>query len=79
MPGRDLILLGCGANSTLARSEIFNARLLHEPLPISNQPVGLRFPHCAGRSRPGGAPISSPGCWSIWKAFCPGDVNLSSP
>ena len=32
--------------------------------PTKNQPVGLRFPHLAGRYRPGGTPFLSSGCWS---------------
>ena len=32
--------------------------------PISNQPVGLGFPHLAGRYRPGGSAFSSPDSWS---------------
>ena len=28
-----------------------------------NQPVGLGFPHLAGRYRHGGCSLSSPGCW----------------
>ena len=39
-------------------------RWLHEPQPISNQPVGLGFLHLAGRYRPGGPPFTSPICWS---------------
>ena len=58
----DLILPGCGATSTLARGAALAARWLHEPQPIGNQPVGLGFPHRAGRYRPVGSPFSSPGC-----------------
>ena len=36
----------------------------HEPQPISNHPVGMRFPHPAGRYRPGGSSFSSPSGWS---------------
>ena len=32
-------------------------RWFHEPQPISNQPVGLGFPHRAGRYRPGVPPF----------------------
>ena len=35
-----------------------------EPQPISDWPVGLEFPHRAGRFRPPGSPFSSPGCRS---------------
>ena len=62
--GYDPILPGCGETSTLARGATLAARWLHEPQPIRNQPVGLGFPHDAGRYRPGGSPFSSPGCWS---------------
>ena len=60
----ELILPGCGGTSALARGTTLAARWLHEGQPISNQPVGLVFPHPAGRYRPGGPAISSPGCWS---------------
>ena len=39
-------------------------RWLHEPQPISNQPVGLGFPHRAGRYRPGEPPFLSLDWWS---------------
>ena len=42
--GWDRILSGC--------------RWLHEPQPISNQPVRLGFPHRVDRYRPGGPPFS---------------------
>ena len=59
------ILPGCGETSALAQGETLAARWLHEPQPISNQPVGLGFPHRAGRYRPaGGSSFSSPGYWS---------------
>ena len=35
-------------------------RWLYQLRPISNQPVGLGFPHRAGRCQPGGPPFSSP-------------------
>ena len=54
---------------------------LYDPQPISDRPVRLGFPHGAGRFRPGGSPISSPG-WSCkgiegflireWKPILPG-------
>ena len=50
--GWELILPGCGGTSTLARGATFAVGWLHEPQPISNQPVGLGFPHRAGRERP---------------------------
>ena len=59
--GCDLILAGCGETLALAREETFAARWLHEPHPISNQPVRLGFSHRVGRYRPGGSPFSSPG------------------
>ena len=62
--GWELILPGCGGTSALAREATLAARWLHEPQPISNQPVGLGFPHHAGRYRHGGSAFSSPGCWS---------------
>ena len=40
------------------------ALALYDPQPISDRPVGLGFPHRAGRFRPGGSPLSSPGCRS---------------
>ena len=39
---------------------ILGRRWLHEPQPISNQPVGLGFPHHAGRYWLGGPPFSFP-------------------
>ena len=38
-------------------------RWLHEPQPISNQPVGLGFPHRAGRHRHGRPLFWCPVCW----------------
>ena len=57
-------LPGCSGASALSRGEALTACWLHEPHSISNHPVGLRFPHLAGRYRPGGSSFSSPGCWS---------------
>ena len=48
--GWDVILSGC--------------RCLHEPQPTTTEPVSLRFPHRAGRYRPGGPLLLSPVCWS---------------
>ena len=62
--GWERILSGCGGTSALARDATLAARWLNEPQPISNQPVGLGFPHRAGRYRRGGSAFSSPGCWS---------------
>ena len=36
----------------MARVATLAARWLHEPQPINNPPVWLRFPHRAGRYRP---------------------------
>ena len=36
-------------------------RWQYEPQPISNQPVGLGFPHCAGWCRPEGTTVFIPG------------------
>ena len=38
--------------------------LFLDPQPVSDRPVGLRFPHRVGRFRPGGSPFLSPGCRS---------------
>ena len=51
----ELTLPGCGGTSALARGATLAARWLHEPQPISNQPVALGFPHLAGRYRPEGS------------------------
>ena len=37
----------------MARGATLTARWFHEPQPISNQPVGLGFPHRAGGLDPG--------------------------
>ena len=60
--GWELDLPGCGGTSALARGATLAPRWLHEPQPISDRPVGLGFPHPAGRYRPGGYAFSSPGC-----------------
>ena len=61
--GWKLVLPRCGGTSALAPGAPLAARWLHEPQPISSQPVGLRFPHPAGRYRPEGSAFSFPGCW----------------
>ena len=61
--GWEFIFPWCGANSALAPGATLAACWLHKPRPISNKPVGLGFPHRAGRYRPGSA-FSCPGCWS---------------
>ena len=58
--GREIILPGCGRTSVLSRGTTLAACWLHEPQPISNQPVELGFPHLAGRHRPVGSAFSSP-------------------
>ena len=63
--GWENILPGCGGTSALARGVTLAARWLHEPQPVSNHPVGLGFPHRAGRYRPGGSSFSSPGSWIV--------------
>ena len=62
--GWELVLLGCGGTSTFSRGETFAACWLHEPPPISNQPMRFGFPHRADRYRPGESQFSSPVCWS---------------
>ena len=62
--GWELILPGCDGASGLARGATLAARWLHEPQPISNQPMWLGFPHRAGLYRPGRSLFSSSGCWS---------------
>ena len=61
--GWEHILPGCGGTSALARGATLAARWLHEPQPISNHPVGLGFPHRAGRYRPGRSLFS---CFRPW-------------
>ena len=83
-----IILPGCGGTSALAQGATLAARWLHEPQPISNHPVGLGFPHPAGRYRPGGSAFSSPGCWSCrdmegfltrgWELILPGCGGTSA-
>ena len=80
--GLEIILPGCGGTSSLARGATLATRSLHEPQPISNHPVGLGFPHPAGRYRPGGSAFSSVASWScgdmkgflirVWEIIVPG-------
>ena len=80
--GWEVILPGCGGTSALARGAPRAARWLHEPQPISNHPVGMGFPHPAGRYPPWGSAVSSPDCCSCrdieefitrgWKLILPG-------
>ena len=51
--GWDLNLPVSGATSALAGEATLNARWLHDPQSISNQPVWLGFPHRAEQYRPG--------------------------
>ena len=86
--GWELIIPGCGKTSALARGATLAVRWLHEPQPISNHPVGLGFPHPAGRHRPGRSAFSSPGCWSCrdmevfltrgWELILPGCGGTSA-
>ena len=79
--GLEIILPGCGGTSSLARGATLATRSLHEPQPISNHPVGLGFPHPAGRYRPGGSAFSSVASWSCgdMEGILSGDGKLSSP
>ena len=73
----------------MARGATLAARWLHEPQPISNQTVGLGFPHPAGRYRPEGSGLTSPSCWSCrcmegflmrgWELILPRPVGLGFP
>ena len=58
------LVLACTCRCIPAREATLVAHWLHEPQPISDQPVWLGFPHHVGRHRPGGSAFSSPGCWS---------------
>ena len=78
--GGEHILYGCGGTSALARGATLAARWLHGPQSISNHPVGWRFPHPAGRYRPGGFALFLPrvvGVVQIWKDFLSGEGNSS--
>ena len=59
-----IILPGCDRTAALARGAILAARWLQEPQPISNHPVGLGFPHPAGRYLPWRGFCTAPGCWN---------------
>ena len=52
----------CTGDGTL--SSRGGAGATYEPQPIRDRPVGLGFPHRAGRYQPGWYPCSSPGCRS---------------
>ena len=77
----DLTLPVSGTTSTLVGGATLATRWLQQPQPISNQPVGLGFPHRAERYRPGGSALLSPGCWSCSdiEGFLIRGWNLSSP
>ena len=63
---------------------LYPPRMALPPRTPANQPVGLEFPHRAGRYRPRGPPLR-PLCAGVadaWKAFSSGDGTyhlLSSP
>ena len=86
--GWEFILSGCGGTAALARGATLAARWLHEPQSISNHPVGLGFPHPAGRYRPGGSAFTSPASWICrdidgfltrgWELILPGVRWLST-
>ena len=84
----EFILPGCCVTSAFSRGATLAARWLHEPQPISNQPVGLEFARFAGRYRPGGSAFSSLGCWKCrdmegfltrgWELILPGCSGTSA-
>ena len=53
--GWGIMLPGYSGTSALARGATLAARWLHDPQPVSNQPVGLGFPHPERRYRLGGS------------------------
>ena len=69
--GWEIILPGCGGTSALARGATLAARLLHEPQPISNHPVGLGFHTLRGGIDPGDLRFRPRvvGVVQIWKDF----------
>ena len=72
----------------MSREALLAAHWFHGPQPISNQPVGLGFPHLPGRRRTGRSAFSSPGCWSCgdiegflyrgWEIILPGCSGTSA-
>ena len=54
---------------------------MYDPQPIRDRPVGLEFPHCAGRFRRRGSPILSQavGVVKVWNNFQSRDGSLSFP
>ena len=46
----------------MARGATLATRWLQRLQPISNRPVGLGFPHRAGRYQPGNISVTAPGC-----------------
>ena len=79
--GWELILPGCGGTPTSARGATLDARRLHEPQEISNQPDGLGFSHLAGGIDPGDLRFRPRvvEVVQIWKELSSGDWKLSSP
>ena len=62
--GWEIILPGRDGTSALAQGATLAACWLHEPQPISSQPVGFESAHSTGQYRPGESAFSSPRCWS---------------
>ena len=75
--GWKLVLPRCGGTSALAPGAPLAARWLHEPQPISSQPVGLGFPHPAGRYRPRGSAVGW-GFHILRGGIDPGDLRFRS-
>ena len=69
--GWEIIIPGCGGTSALAPGATLAARWLHEPQPISNQPVRLGFSHRAGGIDPGDHRFLARvvGFVNVWKDF----------
>ena len=60
--GCELTISRCGGTAALARGATLATRWLQRLQPISNRPVGLGFPHRAGRYQPGNISVTAPGC-----------------
>lgn len=60
---RDLCLRRCGVTSTLTTGSTLPVRWFNTPLPISDQPMRVDFPHCAGRNISGRSIFYSPVWW----------------
>ena len=70
--GWEIILPGCGGTLALARGATLAARWLHEPQPISNQPVwGWGFHAVRGGIDPGDIRFRPRvvGVVQVWKDF----------